>query len=466
MRKNESPWLHQLQRKRQPVNISSHTKADIAVVGAGIAGVLTSYYILKQTTKNVVLIDADLAGHGASGHNAGQLTTYFERPLADIATEFGVDMACSGQVEIDTTWSILDRLVEDVGLATPIYQFTGYAGMTELKQLLVHLADNLVRHNGGIPIERMLIAKEYEHLHSIPALYSHLYELASQETILNLLETDNTQYIAVLAAKKGATNSAKICEELIVYMTQLFADRFSIFEYTGVTDIDLYSDEVVLRTQVKHTSDTYNISCHKVVLCTNGFEQFNIVNHVGTDINTRFHHQVEGVVNYMSAYLDQEEEDPIAISYFSKDTPSGTDEETRTGEQYFYITRRPHIHDGVEMGLISTGGPEKKLPEGETYNRSDLCEEWAEKRIDTFLRNNYKKHKNDIVEYDFCWHGLLGYTNTGLRMVGAEPLHERLLYNLGCNGIGIMPSLYGATKIADILSGKTFEPSIFDPRMQ
>ena len=38
-----------------------------------------------------------------------------------------------------------------------------------------------------------------------------------------------------------------------------------------------------------------------------------------------------------------------------------------------------------------------------------------------------------------------------------------LLYNLGCNGVGFMPSIFGGHRIARMLAGDVMAPSIFDP---
>jgi hypothetical protein len=57
----------------------------------------------------------------------------------------------------------------------------------------------------------------------------------------------------------------------------------------------------------------------------------------------------------------------------------------------------------------------------------------------------------------------MGYTPNGIRCVGAEPCNPVLLYNLGCNGVGILPSVYGSYRIAEIIQGKELAPSIFDP---
>ena len=63
---------------------------DVVIVGAGIAGVATAFFTLRDTARRVLLVERDRVGRGATGRNAGQLTTYFERPLCDIADEFGV----------------------------------------------------------------------------------------------------------------------------------------------------------------------------------------------------------------------------------------------------------------------------------------------------------------------------------------------------------------------------------------
>ena len=64
----------------------------------------------------------------------------------------------------------------------------------------------------------------------------------------------------------------------------------------------------------------------------------------------------------------------------------------------------------------------------------------------------------------YHWHGLMGYNDGGTRVVGEHLLHPRLLYNLGCNGVGFLPSICGADRLARLFAGERLEPSIFDPR--
>ena len=65
---------------------------------------------------------------------------------------------------------------------------------------------------------------------------------------------------------------------------------------------------------------------------------------------------------------------------------------------------------------------------------------------------------------DLHWQGLMGYNDGGIRVIGAHPRAERLLYNLGCNGVGFLPSICGGERVSRILAGERLPPSIFDPR--
>jgi glycine/D-amino acid oxidase-like deaminating enzyme len=56
----------------------------------------------------------------------------------------------------------------------------------------------------------------------------------------------------------------------------------------------------------------------------------------------------------------------------------------------------------------------------------------------------------------------MGYTKNGVRLIGPEPKNAALMYNLGCNGVGILPSIYGGEKISRLIGGETMPPSIFD----
>ncbi len=80
---NHSPWIEQLDNTLEYPKLSCHAKSDVVVVWAGISWVSTAYQILTQTDLSVTLLEARKIGRWASGHNAGQVVLYFEKPFQD-----------------------------------------------------------------------------------------------------------------------------------------------------------------------------------------------------------------------------------------------------------------------------------------------------------------------------------------------------------------------------------------------
>jgi glycine/D-amino acid oxidase-like deaminating enzyme len=425
---------------------------DIAIIGGGIAGIATAYFILAKTGHAVTLIEADRLAHGATGHNAGYVTGYFEKPFRDIVTKYGLERAAEAQRAVWSAWDLLDDIFYTTGLKTPYFQFTGYAGCSSREQLLGHLENKYLRHKAGINVDQVYVAAEAPWKDNLPRKYQGLYHIMPQDNILSYLETKDRRYLALLATRKGTLNSALFTEELAAFMLEQFAGRFRIYEGT-------YANEIKLsRSGARVETPGGTVSARKVVLCTNGFENFSIRNEHGSDIDARFHSFVYGIVSYMAGYVEPLDKPPTAISYF----PDPTDDPNAA---YYYLTRRPYdMGDKRHTSLVYVGGPEMLLPEKVVYRRKEhVYEEATLKEIDAFLRATYRPFPRTKPEYVFHWHGLMGYTKNHLRLLGAEPCNRNLLYNLGCNGVGILPSIFGGKHIARIIAGETVERTVFDP---
>jgi len=67
---------------RQP--LEGAVDADVAVVGAGYTGLWTAYYLSRaQPTLRIVVVEAEVAGFGASGRNGGWCSALFPRSLGE-----------------------------------------------------------------------------------------------------------------------------------------------------------------------------------------------------------------------------------------------------------------------------------------------------------------------------------------------------------------------------------------------
>lgn len=454
MKKNVSPWLHQLDTERVEVRLKKDLDTDVAIVGAGIAGVATAFYVLKRTKQKVALVDAYRLAHGATGHNAGQVVSYFERGFARLADEFGLELAADGQRSVEDAWELLEEMYADAALSIPFSHFLGHAGLSSEAQVLNFLRSSHMRRKAGLSIEQMRISQEAPFLATIPSEYQELYSVVAPQEISETLETTSATFVAVVSYKKGCINSALFCQEVVLYLQKQYPERFALFEHSPVKKIILHEDHALLDATVAV------LKAARVVLCTNGFEGFHILNKTGLGIDARYHHEVSGKVGYMSGYLEKANKAPIAISYLTDPRP-GPD------NSYYYLTRRPFEYEkGSKYNLVSIGGPDMDLEEYAEYSHEVEYPDAMEKEIDAFVRSVYDTEPNKKIDYAFTWHGLMGYTRNGVRMIGPEPQNPVLLYNLGCNGIGILPSLYGGKKIAAHIAGASVAPTIFDVPIQ
>jgi len=450
VKKNTSPWLHQLDKNRVAEKLHKDIETDIAIVGAGIAGVSSAFFILKNTKKSVVLLERFRLAHGATGHNAGQVVSYFERGFASLVEEFGANLARQGQKDVEDAWKLLDEMYTDAGLDISFSRFIGHAGIVTYEQLLWHLKNNFERERAGLNTEHILVSETAGFIEKIPTHYRNLYSTTTLKNIQSMLETDEEKFIATVSYQKGCVNSALFCQEILLYLLTEYQDRFSFYEHTPVHKIILRQEDAVLDAE-KHT-----VAAKRVVLCTNGFESLHILNETGLDIDAKYHHLLSGKIGYMSGYLEKMNKPPTAVSYLTDPTIMPT-------ISYFYLTRRPYEYEkNSAHNLISVGGPDVNLEEKTPYSHEDDYPDEMGETIDQFVRSIYDTEPNKKIDYIFTWHGLMGYTKNRVRFIGQEPKNHVLLYNLGCNGIGILPSIHGGKKIADVIEGKKVGKSIFD----
>ncbi len=455
MKQNNSPWLTQLNHER-PINvIDKDVETDVVIVGGGIAGVVTLYFLLKHTDKKVVLLEGHRLGHGATGHNAGQVVAEFERPMVHLAREHGIKKAVAGLAMVEEAWDLLSQIFEETEIKIPFKEFIGYSGYTDQKPLLEELETELIRFQHGLMHFPTLVSRESEWMKTIPSKFHPICTEVEGSLITELLELKKEGYKAVIPNKAATLNSALFSERLALWCLEKYPDRVKIFEKSFVQGVELNADKPRLFT------DHFVITCDEIVLCTNGFENFYIHDKQGLDIDTKFHHLIRGVVGYMTGYLTNNELPPMANRYYEEGLKGeGEFQKERLSDIYFYITQRKFGDEESNQHLLAVGGPEISLVEREIYfNEFDVPEKFRDDSV-AFAE---KYFTTDAFDQKFFWHGLMGYTRTGVRVVGREPLDGRLLYNLGCNGVGIMPSIMGGLKIARHINGEEVEETIFDP---
>lgn len=448
---NLSPWLDTLNRHRGVHRLSLHEKpsTDIAIVGGGIAGVATAAAVLEKTDMRVLLVEADLVAHAATGHNAGQIVSYFERSFVDLLATFGPTLTTRGVDAIEQSWHLLQRLATFAGDAKSIRRFTGYVGIADPEKLRIFFESIAARHRAGITTERVLLAEEAGLHDLLPRRMRGEVSFVEKEKLLALLGTKDARYIAAGVSQKGCTNSAVFTEKLVTKLLAVYPKRFRLVERTPVRTV------VLNKHRARLVTDTHTIAAQRVVLCTNGFEQFTIQNEDGAAIDPKFHDSLRGIIGYLTAEVHPHPAAPAAVSYYP--FPHSSD------DPYFYVTKRRWGATAFGKTLVCVGGADQVLPDRMRYNPKAPFPKEKSAALQGFLNATFPK---EPIAERYAWHGLMGYTRSGVRLIGAEPCNPALLYNLGCNGIGILPSVFGAFRIAALLAGKRLRASMFDPRDQ
>ncbi|MES2985676.1 MAG: FAD-binding oxidoreductase [Patescibacteria group bacterium] len=466
----KSPWVHQIVRSRPIYMLQTDLVCDICIVGGGISGIMSAYQILKNTRRNVVIIDSHEIGHGATGHNAGQLVDELERSVASLVEEFGLEKTIEGLRSVHSGWAILEEIVQEAKLSIPYSTFEGYSMYSTKKQIFDQLLDISLMHQGGMQPKKMYISEQHVHTLSIPDMYSEYYQVIPHESVLSIGETKNPTYIAAFPSKRGCLNSALLVEQLATYLTETYSvDRCKIYENTLVNVIDLDTGSIAIHIGLNNKT----ICAETLLLCTNGFEHFTI-NDLTQKINHSFHKNVKGVIGYMLAQTEEIDHIPSAFSYcdpsydiIAPDVLTAginTSRDIAYAGDYVYTTRRPYdIGHEEPKNLFCLGGKARVVEDSTTYLKSHIYLPAIKREYEDFIASNFNSKKDEAGHREFVWHGLMGYTRNGVRMVGFEKKNSLLMYNLGCNGVGILPAVWSGKRIANLLLGdKTI--SMFDPK--
>jgi glycine/D-amino acid oxidase-like deaminating enzyme len=86
------------QKKNRPIRrddskIEIPARCDIAVIGGGITGIATAYFLNKFGCRDVVVLEKEYIGYGASGRNAGFLLAGLSEPYSRLTTGMGLESA-------------------------------------------------------------------------------------------------------------------------------------------------------------------------------------------------------------------------------------------------------------------------------------------------------------------------------------------------------------------------------------
>src|ERR1044072_6880328 len=88
----ESPWFDNLRHPLRFNSLDQNISADVAIIGAGIAGVTTAY-LLSRSGKSVAIIEDGYIGSGETGRTTAHITHALDDRYYNIEKKHGPNSA-------------------------------------------------------------------------------------------------------------------------------------------------------------------------------------------------------------------------------------------------------------------------------------------------------------------------------------------------------------------------------------
>jgi glycine/D-amino acid oxidase-like deaminating enzyme len=97
--------------------LPGNVEADVAIVGAGFTGLWTAYWLTEQDPSlDIVLVESEVAGFGASGRNGGWCSAIFPASLRRIARDSGRQAAIRMQRAMNETVALVGETAAREGI--------------------------------------------------------------------------------------------------------------------------------------------------------------------------------------------------------------------------------------------------------------------------------------------------------------------------------------------------------------
>ncbi|WP_285116966.1 FAD-binding oxidoreductase [Leifsonia sp. fls2-241-R2A-40a] len=97
--------------------LASDAEADVVIVGAGLTGLWTAYYLQERDPSlRILLLEKEVAGFGASGRNGGWCSSLFPWSAAKLEKRYGFDAAVATRRAMVDTVDEVGRVAEAEGL--------------------------------------------------------------------------------------------------------------------------------------------------------------------------------------------------------------------------------------------------------------------------------------------------------------------------------------------------------------
>ena len=129
----KSLWLEENQIKEFP-KLEKDEKADICIIGAGIFGISTAYY-LSQNGYNVILIERNKIASKVTGHTTAKITSQHGLIYHYLLNQYGIDFAKKYFNANQGAITEIERIIQENNIECDFEQQNSYVYTTDKTEL-------------------------------------------------------------------------------------------------------------------------------------------------------------------------------------------------------------------------------------------------------------------------------------------------------------------------------------------
>ncbi len=371
--------------------LSENKSADVVVVGGGISGALTAYYLAKTGAK-VIILEKNIIGYGSTSALAAILEYQLDGNMYKLFKIIGEKASVKSFKLCKNAMDDIEEIVKEIDRYSEVKNAINFE-----RGKAIYFTDKNI--NKGNMIREFEIRKKV----------GLDVELVEAHNILNLK--------CGIALEDGAAtmNPYEFTIELFNMLSKM--DNVEIYENTEVEEIKSEEDEVELTT-----NNRFKILANKCILAT-GTETMKYMKDLSETVYRTFNIVTEPILE-----LNKNDKRFVAINIESPGC---------------YVRFTPDnriVFGGEAVKFIDSMKNEK------VFRKIANCKY---KKLFNELQKLFPDIENVIVGY--CFNGMFVNTKDNLPIIDELPDMPNVYCNLGSGNNGIVHSIIGGKMLKDIL---------------